>query len=174
MASPSTSWVDALLLQLQRKIAGTPLFNTFDAILGNNPTNGIHLAVFVEPYLRFVLEGKKTVESRFSLNRHAPYEQVHNGDLLVLKKSSGPICGLCRVSHVWYYRLDPSSWAEIEGHAAALCMDESPFWANKRKASFATLMRIEKVMPVSDIPIDKGDPRSWVVLKNAKRQASLI
>jgi hypothetical protein len=174
MASTSTSWVDALLLQLQRKIAGTPLLNTFDGILADKITNGIHLAVFVEPYLSFVLEGKKTVESRFSLNRHAPYEQVRNGDLLVLKKSSGPICGVCRVSNVWYYRLDPSSWAEIEQHASALCMDESPFWAKKRKASFATLMRLEKVIPISDIPIDKGDPRGWVVLKNAKRQASLI
>jgi hypothetical protein len=104
-----TSWVDSLLQQLERKIAGTPLFHTFDGIQENILSNGIHLAVFVEPYLSFVLEGKKTVESRFSLNRHAPYEQVRDGDLLVLKKSGGPICGVCRVSNVWYYRLDPSS-----------------------------------------------------------------
>src|SRR5882757_5711201 len=98
MASTSTSWVHALLRQLQGKIADTPLFTTYDGILENTLTNGIHLAVFVEPYLSFVLEGKKTVESRFSVNRHAPYEQVRSGDLIVLKKSSGPICGVCRVS----------------------------------------------------------------------------
>ena len=174
MASTSTSWVHGLLHQLQGKIAGTPLLTTYDGILENTLTNGIHLAVFVEPYLSFVLEGKKTVESRFSVNRHAPYEQVQKGDLIILKKSSGPICGLCEVSNVWYYRLDPSSWAEIEEHASALCMDDSPFWIKKRNASFATLMRLQNVFPIPDISIDKVDPRSWVVLKNTKRQTSFI
>jgi hypothetical protein len=174
MTSTSASWVDALFLQLHGKVAGTPLFTTLDGILANTVTNGIHLGVFVEPYLTFVLEGKKTVESRFSVNRHAPYEQVHTGDLLLLKRSSGPICGLCRVSHVWYYRLDPSSWAEIEQQAAALCMDESSFWVKKRSASFATLMRIQDVVPIPELSIDKLDPRSWVVLKDAKRQGTLI
>jgi len=174
MASRSRSWVDALLQQLQGKIADTPLFTIFDGICDNTLLNGIHLAVFVEPYLSFVLQGKKTVESRFSVNRLPPYEQVRKGDLIVLKKSSGPICGVCKVSSVWYYRLDPSSWAEIEQHAVALCMDHSPFWAKKRNASFATLMRIEEVVPISDLLIDKVDPRSWVVLKDSNRQSSLI
>lgn len=174
MGTDSSSWIDPLLRQLHQRIAGTPLFDTFYAILENGLTNRIHLAVFVEPYLTFVLEGRKTVESRFSVNRHAPYEQVHSGDLILLKKSSGPICGICSVSNVWYYRLDPSTWAEIEQHAAALCMDDSPFWSKKRNASFATLMRLENVVSISELPVDKVDPRSWVVLKDSKRQASLI
>jgi hypothetical protein len=170
----SNSWIDSLLHQLRQEIAGTSLSSTFKGIIANTLTNRIHLAVFVEPYLTFVLKGKKTVESRFSVHRHPPYEQVETGDLVILKKSSGPICGICRVSNVWYYRLDPSSWADIEQHAAALCMDESAFWAKKRNASFATLMRLEDVVPISDLPIDKVDPRGWVVLKDSNRQWSLI
>lgn len=170
----SHSWIDSLLEHLRQEIAGTSLSSTFHGILTNTLTNRIHLAVFVEPYLKFVLEGKKTVESRFSVYRHPPYEQVEPGDLLILKKSSGPICGVCRVSNVWYYRLDPSSWAEIEQHAAALCMDQSPFWARKRSASFATLMRLDTVVSIPEMPIDKVDPRSWVVLKDPGRQGSLI
>jgi len=174
MASTTSSWVDSLFLQLKERVAGTSLFPVFDGILKHRLPNDIHLAVFVEPYLTFVLNGKKTVESRFSVNRHAPYEQVRPGDLLLLKKSSGPICGLCRVSHVWYYRLDPSSWVEIEHQAAALCMDESPFWKKKRAASFATLMRLEDVMVIPDTSIDKLDPRGWVVLRSSNRQGRLI
>jgi len=53
-------------------------------------------------------------------------------------------------------------------------MDKSPFWKKKRNASFATLMRIENVVAISDVSIDKVDPRSWVVLKDTKRQISFI
>ena len=33
----------------------------------------IHLAVVNEPHFRFILQGKKTIESRFSMHRAAPY-----------------------------------------------------------------------------------------------------
>jgi hypothetical protein len=167
-------WTNVLLGQLKGEIAGTVLSGLLDGILAETLENSIHLAVFVEPYLSFILDGKKTIESRFSVHRHAPFEQVSKGDLLILKQSSGPICGVCRVSHAWYYRLDPTSWSEIERYASALCMDDSAFWAKKREASFATLIRIEDVIRIPEIPINKVDPRSWVVLKDVKRQRSLI
>src|SRR6202035_5734171 len=93
------SWSSVLLGQLRGTIAGTALSGLLEGILAETLDNNIHLAVFVEPYLTFVLEGKKTIDSRFSVNRHAPFEQVKNGDLLILKQSSGPICGVCSVSH---------------------------------------------------------------------------
>jgi hypothetical protein len=84
----------------------------------SNPPNNavptaIHLAVFVEPFLQFVLDGTKTVESRFSTNRCAPYQSVRRGDVLLLKRSSGPIVAVAEVAQVWFYELDPSSWTMI-------------------------------------------------------------
>jgi hypothetical protein len=167
-------WTNDLLPELRGKIAGTVLSGLLEGILAETLDNSIHLAVFIEPYLRFVLEGKKTIESRFSVHRHAPFEQVRKGDLVVLKQSSGPICGVCRVSHAWYYHLDPTSWSEIEQFATALCMDDSEFWAKKRGASFATLIRIEDVVRIPEFSISKIDPRGWVVLKDVQRQRTLI
>jgi hypothetical protein len=174
MRQGSVWWPNVLLAQLKGKVAGTVLSGLLEGILAETLENSIHLAVFVEPYLSFVLEGKKTIDSRFSVHRHAPFEQVRKGDLLVLKQSSGPICGVCRVSHAWYYRLDPTTWCEIERYASALCMDDSVFWAKKREASFATLIHLEDVIRIPEIAINKVDPRSWVVLKDVKRQRSLI
>lgn len=38
------------------------------AQISNRPPNfGLHLAIFVEPYLQYIFEGKKTVESRFGV-----------------------------------------------------------------------------------------------------------
>jgi hypothetical protein len=137
---------------------------------------GLHLAVFVEPYLSFLLQGKKTIESRFSVNKHAPFGQVQSGDVLVLKRSSGPVCGVCRVADVWFYHLDPRTWIEIEQYAEGLCMDGSAFWEKKKAASFATLMRVEQVQPVKEFDIDKDDPRSWVVVRRtpAEGQGTLL
>src|SRR4051794_33290108 len=67
----------------------------------DEPGFSVHLGVFAQPYLDFVLAGRKTVESRFSSVRCAPYERVTKGDVLFLKAVSGPIVGICLVDHVW-------------------------------------------------------------------------
>lgn len=127
---------------------------------------GVHLAVFVEPYLQFLLEGKKTVESRFSVYRCAPYERVSEGDLVLVKRSGGPICGVCRVEHVWNYQLDPCSWNRIRSDfAAALCAQDPSFWKSREEASFATLMAIRDVRTIAPISVRKRDRRGWVVLR---------
>lgn len=140
----------------------------------NEPPFSIHLAVFVEPYLQDVLDRRKTVESRFSTRRCAPYDRVRKGDVILLKKSSGPIVGLCKVSNAWSYALEKGSWREIRReYAAALCAQDPKFWAQRKDASFVTLMRIGDVLPIEPIMIEKRDRRGWVVLQSASRQLSL-
>jgi hypothetical protein len=133
---------------------------------GRQLTIGVHLAIFVEPYLQFLLQGKKTVESRFSVYRCAPYERVRNGDLVFVKRSGGPICGVCRVEHVWNYQLDPFSWNRIRSEfAVALCAQDPSFWKSREEASFATLMAVRDVRSITPIFIRKRDRRGWVVLR---------
>ena len=49
----------------------------------------LHLAIFREPFLTKIFSGVKKIESRFSLNRCAPYSEVNKGDLVFIKKISG-------------------------------------------------------------------------------------
>jgi ASC-1-like (ASCH) protein len=131
---------------------------------GSSP-NTVHLAIFVEPYLKFILEGKKTVESRFSSHRCAPYHQVQVGDILLLKRSSGPVVGLCEVASVWFYKLDPDSWDNIKKEFAKdLCIQNPSFWEARRHASYATLIRIRHVLPIKPASFPKYDRRGWVLL----------
>src|SRR5438105_2049595 len=67
----------------------------------------VHLAVCAEPFLRYLLEGRKRVDSRFSTRRSAPYARVPCGDIVLVKRAAGPVVGLCRVTDAWFYRLDP-------------------------------------------------------------------
>jgi hypothetical protein len=162
--SEKRDWKADLFTALQATDSLIPYASVFREFKEGRPTCGIHLAVLVEPYLSLILEGKKTIESRFSVNRHAPFEQVGKGDIIILKRSSGPVVGICKVADAWFYHLDPDTWPDIERYAAALCMDDSLFWKEKRGASYASLMRIEGTVRVPNFEIDKLDPRGWVVL----------
>lgn len=129
---------------------------------------GLHVAVFIEPFLQYILEGRKTVESRFSVRRCPPYHQVNEGDVILLKHTGGPIVGVCEVSDVWFYDLNPRTWADIRRRfAEALCAEDPSFWTGRRGASFGTLMRIDHVRRFTPVPFPKRDRRGWVVMQAA-------
>jgi hypothetical protein len=131
-----------------------------------DPTRGIHLAVMVEPYLSMLLLGLKTVESRFTATRRAPWNCVRAGDLLLLKKSSGPITGLAEVGRVWSYEIGgQKTLASIRSEFDSRVRGEPKFWTACAHARYATLMQIARVAPVKPLNCHKRDQRGWVVLR---------
>lgn len=127
---------------------------------------GIHLAVVLEPYLQFILNGSKSVESRFSRNGCAPFGRVAAGDVVLLKRSSGPVVGLCTVSDVWDYRLTARTLGEIKDRFGPAICPQDGFWEDRRDAAFATLMRIDAARLMPDLTVPKRDRRGWVVLRD--------
>ncbi|HLZ24712.1 MAG TPA: ASCH domain-containing protein [Ktedonobacterales bacterium] len=125
-----------------------------------------HLAIFVPPYLDLILEGRKTAESRFSRLRIAPYGQVAAGDVLLLKRSGGPIAGICLIEHVWQFDLETIGLAPIRAEfAAALCATGDAFWQARTTARYATIMSLTHVRPIAPLPYSKRDRRGWVCLR---------
>ena len=134
----------------------------------------VHLAVLLEPYLQYILNGSKTVESRFSKNRIAPYNSVKPGDVILLKKASvRTVSGICIVRSVWFYQLDCDTWDQIRTRFSNALRAENPaFWEERQAAHFATLMRIGEVSPLPPVDVPKRDRRGWVVL-HSRQQAEL-
>jgi hypothetical protein len=131
----------------------------------NFNTNSIHLAIFVQPYIGYILTGKKTIESRLSKNKCSPYGKVRHGDIILLKQSGGPVIGLCEVSEAWYYKLDPMTWSKlmIDFFDEINVKDES-FWVERQAASYATLLRISHPESIQPLSVSKKDKRGWVVM----------
>jgi hypothetical protein len=129
---------------------------------------GIHLAVLVEPYLQFVLDRTKTVESRFSRNRCPPFGRVSVDDVILLKRAAGPVVGACTVSDVWSYYVDPTTLASIRQRFGPAIQPQSGFWESRRDTAFATLMRIEGAQTLPGIRVPKRDRRGWVVLRQQR------
>ncbi len=126
--------------------------------------NKLHLAVMVEPYLRLCLERKKTIESRFSTRRIAPYRKVRRGDVILMKRPGGPIAGICGVANAWFYELDPTSWRMIKNGFMREIYASPQFWTEHEAAAYATLIRLQDARSIEHIDLIKRDKRGWVVL----------
>lgn len=129
-------------------------------------TCAIHLGVFVEPFLTYLLDGQKTIESRFSAVRCPPYNRVAKGDVLLVKRSGGPVVGVCEVGETWSYLLDPKSWLTIRrDFKDAMCAQDPEFWRSKSGATYATLMQVCNVRAIDPVPWAKRDRRGWVIVQ---------
>lgn len=138
-----------------------------EAISSDSHPSGIHLAVFSEPFLSYVMEGKKRIDSRFSTRRVAPYEKIAEGDIVLIKASGGPIKALSQVGKVWFYKMGRDSWAKLkEKYAEALCAMDPVFWEERREATYATLLQLRVIKTIEPVFIKKRDRRSWAVLRS--------
>jgi hypothetical protein len=127
---------------------------------------GIHLAIFGEPFLSMVLSGEKTIESRFSRNRCAPFGEIDDGDIILLKEVAGPICGIVLARRTWCYDLMVESIGHIRDRFGAGIRADSEFWDSRADALYATLIELATPAPISPISCDKRDRRGWVSLRS--------
>lgn len=127
---------------------------------------GIHLAIFAEPFLSKVLSGEKTMESRFSRNRCAPYGEIGDGDILLLKEVAGPICGLALARRTWCYDLAIEPIDRIRFRFGAEIGADDKFWASRAEAAYATLIELHASATISPVSCDKRDRRGWVALRS--------
>jgi ASC-1-like (ASCH) protein len=134
----------------------------------------LHLAILVNPYLQLLLDGQKTIESRFSVQRRAPFDQVTEGDIILLKRSGGPILGIGIVAKACFYETTPEVLKDIQAtYAEALGIRDPSFWAARAQTRFATLLWLEQVTTITPIPYHKRDQRAWVILKQRIQQQQL-
>ncbi|HBA37109.1 MAG TPA: hypothetical protein DCY94_00160 [Firmicutes bacterium] len=124
----------------------------------------LHLGVFAEPYLTYMLEGKKTIESRFNKNRIVPYGKISKNDVVLVKKSSGPIVAYFTIKEVLFYDLMKSSIEEIKTkYGSKLCVGED-FWGKKKDSRYATIIIIDKLTKLTPFNINKKGMQTWILL----------
>ena len=132
-----------------------------------------HLAILSPGWIERIFDESKTIESRFTKVRCAPFGKVHEGDIVYLKESGGLVKGMFTVAKVETYEnltdaqicdLFYKEYREqIFSDLSALMRRPPDKWLT---AKHATLIHIDD--PVQfDKPLTfpKRDPRAWVVLE---------
>lgn len=149
---------------LRASVAGSPFWESYFVSAVESGAARVHLAVFIEPYLSYVLDGSKTIESRFTRTETPPYQRVNAGDILLLKRTGGRIEAICLAAEAWFYRLRPGAWREIREHFGDAMRVSAAFLRSRSQATFATLIRLEEVQRILPLTVRKRDRRPWVVL----------
>lgn len=125
-----------------------------------------------KPVIEAILSGKKTIETRFSQHKIAPFGKVSLRDLVYMKPPGEEIIGQFRVKKVYSYEgLKPEDIDQIFADFGQQIgigdkeIDES-YQQQKRNSSFGTLIFISESerFITSPIKIKKSDMRGWVVL----------
>ena len=160
---------------LRRSDLSDEWIQRYHNVLDSDSPNRLHLAVFIDPYLGWILDGSKTVESRFSVVRCAPWNAVENGDVVLMKQLSGPVVGAFAIGYVSSYEIGEGDLELIrELFGEAIRPEEDDFWNQRTGARYATLMSIADHHEVNATRIPKRDRRGWVVLDPTCAQGSLI
>jgi ASC-1-like (ASCH) protein len=124
----------------------------------------IHVAVMVQPYIDYILDGTKTIESRFTKTRQPPYGMVQPSDIILFKESSGPIRGCALVRTTNYFVLDNTPIDDLMTEYGTQIAALPAFWRQKADARYATLLGLARVRSCDPFDIPKRDPRSWLVI----------
>jgi predicted transcriptional regulator len=133
-----------------------------------------HLAIMRKSAIETILNGKKTVETRFSKHRIAPFASVSVGDLVYIKPPGDEIIGQFRVKKVFSFEgltdLDIEEiFKKYKKEISLGDLDEDNKYPESKKGSiYGTLIFIadSERFITSPIKIKKSDQRGWMVLEN--------
>jgi ASC-1-like (ASCH) protein len=128
-----------------------------------------HLVILKKPYLDAILDGRKTVESRFYQTKQKWLSMVYPGDKIFLKESAGPISAIATLGAVKVYdNLDEDKILDLKNQFNHQILGEDQYWREKLKSRFGILCRLKDVQPIPPKFIKKADWRAWVVLSKAE------
>jgi predicted RNA-binding Zn-ribbon protein involved in translation (DUF1610 family) len=139
---------------------------------GVSPNSGVHLAILIEPFFSRLVDGTKTIESRWGNTRIAPHGGcVHLGDSVFIKRSGGaPVWGYFEAGKIYEYRDITPSFIDVlrETFGAMLGLDEpsDAFWSERSCKKFATFIEVRNVRQLElPLKLSKKDRRGWVTLR---------
>ena len=146
----------------------TYLYKTLDL-----EENDIHLAIMAEPFYQALINGTKTIESRFTRNRCAPFNTVAEGDIIMFKKVCEPITALSKVKDAWYYDLRETPLDSIEERYADEIAADDEFWHKRSDAVYASLILLTETIEIQPIECYKRDRRGWISMSTRQRSLEL-
>lgn len=127
----------------------------------------IHLAILHARYIDAILLGDKTIESRLSRTRRAPFGIVHKGDIIFFKESGGPVRARARVKRALFLDdLDEAQVARVRDRYNADIGGDDAYWQSKRDARFASLIWLVSAAPLAaadSINVPASNGHAWFV-----------
>lgn len=125
-----------------------------------------HIAILKQPFFDMVLTGEKTIESRWSMKKVAPYNKVSAGDLILLKETGKMVTATAIVSQAKFYELTPEKVEELrEKYGKKIGTDKFKDWQATLQKKYCTLIWLENVQKISPLKVPRSNGAGWIVCK---------
>ena len=126
-----------------------------------------HIAILKQPFFDMVLSGEKTIESRWSMVKVAPYKKVSVGDKILLKETGKDVTATVNVRKVQFYELTPEIVEDIRiKYGKQIGTDKFEDWKSTLQKKYCTLIWLDEVTPVAPIKVKRSNGAGWIVLKD--------
>jgi len=117
-----------------------------------------------------MLDGKKTIESRFTKNKVIPFNKVNTNDAIILKRSGGPIVGVFLADMVLEFSNDQIDINKIKQLYQDRLLIDQDFWDHKVGSRYATLIGIKSMVVLNSIYSNEKNRQPWIIVREGKTE----
>ncbi|MEX0776133.1 MAG: ASCH domain-containing protein [Phycisphaeraceae bacterium] len=124
-----------------------------------------HVAILLSRYIRLILAGQKTVESRLTIRPIPPYRAIAPGDRIWFKASSGPYMASATARRVEFHeQLTPARIGALKKRYNGVVRGDDAYWQWKQHSKYATFVTLAEVNPTCQGPPIRSSGIAWFVL----------
>ena len=130
----------------------------------------LHVAILKPAYVKAILRGEKTVESRMTTTRQPPFGQIAAGERLFLKASGGPFMATAIAGDVEQHEgLDREATRLLYRRYHASVGGDAAYWQSKADSRFAVFVTLRDVEPMDVGPAYRvANMRAWYALDESE------
>lgn len=121
-----------------------------------------HLVILKQPYFDMLLSGEKTVESRWSMHKIAPYNKVSVGDVLYLKETGKNVKYKCLVSDVKFFELDKEKVDFIKEKYNKYIRIKD--FSECYKKNYCTLIWVSNIETIKEMKVKRSNGAGWIIM----------
>jgi predicted transcriptional regulator len=134
-----------------------------------------HVAILAGKWglLGKILDGRKTIESRWYVHRTNPWNNISAGDVVYFKESGKPVEAKADVEKVLFFEnLDDEKIKMVigkYGERIGISLDNSEFYSGKNYCILVFLKNVKKVEPFQ---VDKkgfGNAAAWLTVSDINK-----
>lgn len=124
-----------------------------------------HIAILRQPFFDLVLSGQKTIESRFSMKKVAPFDKIKVGDEILLKQTGKPVTAKAVAKDVKFFELNPDLVEEIRiKYGKEIGTDKFKDWQSTLNKKYCTLIWLDKVQKIRPQQMPKSNGAGWLII----------